>query len=131
MRLTFSCLTLIFLVFCAPQVQAIDGYDHENHTRVTITDLVAGDSIKEGAEIGVFIWNRRKQTTVTIDSITKRGNDLELEVSDLLGNEYFFFDILADDPGLNELPHFNPGMPPPVPMTPDPSVPPINPFLHQ
>ncbi|MBN1959278.1 MAG: DUF5334 family protein [Desulfuromonadales bacterium] len=110
------------LLSCAIKAGAIDGYDSEHSTKVTIIGLITGNSISVGEEIEVFIWNRNKKAAVTIESMTQRGNDLELQVTDLTANEYFSFEIMADDPGLNELPHFDPGMPPPVPIESSPGA---------
>lgn len=95
---------------------AIDGYDNWHHTKITI---VAGDKIAVGEDIGIYIWNKRRLAAVEIDNITQRGNDLELEVTEKKDGVHYFFEISADDPGIDSLPHFDPGLPYPEILTPE------------
>ena len=94
---------------------AVDGYDHFNNTRVTI---VAGDRIAVGEDLGVYIWKDKKFRPVEVDNIVQRGDDLELEVIDRKNNKQFFFEIRSDDPGLDLLPEFDPGLPYPEVLSP-------------
>lgn len=110
-RLVFTaCL------FAASAAHAVDGYDHYNHTRVTI---VAGDRIAVGEDLGVYIWKTKKFRPVEVLDLTTRGKDVELEVVDRKDNNIFFFEIRADDPGLDLLPEYDPGLPYPEIITPD------------
>ena len=107
-------LIAMFSVFSLPAL-AVDGYDHYNHTRVTI---VAGDRIAVGQDLGVYIWKTKKFRPVEVSNIITRGKDLELEVIDRKHNNQFFFEIRADDPGIDLLPEYDPGLPYPEIMTP-------------
>ncbi len=95
----------LFALMLSP-AGAVEGYDSEHLTRITI---IAGDKIAIGEEMEIYVWNERRFATVWIEDIVKRGNDLELHVTDAITNTYRFFEILADDPGLDGLPHFDPG----------------------
>ncbi len=105
---------LLIVLFAAP-LYAVDGYDHFNNTRVTI---IAGDRIAVGEDLGVYIWKEKKFRPVEIDNIVTRGGDLELEVIDRKHNKQFFFEIRADDPGLDLLTEFDPGLPYPEVLSP-------------
>lgn len=104
-------------VLCLPTAAlAVDGYDHYHHTRVTI---VAGDRIAAGEDLGVYIWESKTFRPVEVLNLVRRGDDLELEVLDRKHNHHFFFEIRADDPGLDLLPEFSPGLPYPEVLSPE------------
>ena len=106
---------LLTALMAAPAA-AIDGYDHRNHTRITI---VAGDRLAVGEDLGVYIWNEQRFVPVEVENIIQRGNDLEIEITDRKTNKYYFFEIASDDPGIDLLPEFDPGLPFPEVLGPE------------
>jgi hypothetical protein len=113
--LQFSALCTALMGMFSSHAFALDGYDHINHTRITI---VAGDSISIGEDIGIYNWETKQFRPVEVENIVKRGDDLEIEVHDRLHNTQTFFEIRADDPGVDSLPEFDPGLPFPEVLSP-------------
>lgn len=108
-------VVILSMLFCS-SANAVDGYDHWNHTRISI---IAGDKIAVGEDLGIYIWNIKQFAAVEIENLVVRGRDLEIEVTDRKSNKFYFFEIATDDPGLARLPEFDPGLPYPEILTPE------------
>ena len=106
---------LLILALSAKSVYAVDGYDTWNHTRISI---IAGDRIAVGEDLGIYIWSEQRYAAVEVENIIRRGNELELEVTERKTNKYFYFEIATDDPEIATLPQFDPGLPFPQAISP-------------
>ncbi|MEO0368367.1 MAG: hypothetical protein AAF197_06215 [Pseudomonadota bacterium] len=74
--------------------QALEMTDRFTGEKYLITDILDGDDLSPGQllEIVALADNRRFQ--VIVDGLTRLGDDLELEASELHGHQHYFFEII-------------------------------------
>lgn len=92
----FSAATLLYVLLSAQPVQAVEGYDRQNHRRIEVLSLVGGDSLQAGSLLELALEDTQEVIVGEVLRIRRIGHDLELEILDRSANQHFFFELPAD-----------------------------------